>query len=237
MLPKFAPVDMLLVTGDITHDGDAESYREFGTQIERLGLPYRLIPGNHDNRETLRSCFGDLDHIPGQGPLNWAEDLGHIRVIGVDTLIDGATEGALGEETIGWLTAQLAATDGRPTMIAMHHPPIDTGIRSMDRIGLRDREALKPALAAAQGEVTIVCGHVHRMFVGSIFGRTVITAPSAVNVFDADFRDDAPKGFFCDPGGFMLHDWSGGFRSTPVPLIDGDGPYPFRPAAQASPGA
>ena len=41
--------DLILATGDISQDGSVEAYKSFMNIIGDLGVPYRWIPGNHDN--------------------------------------------------------------------------------------------------------------------------------------------------------------------------------------------
>lgn len=49
-------IDGIIVTGDISHEGQVNSYRFFFDEIESVDLPYSIIPGNHDNHETLLAC-------------------------------------------------------------------------------------------------------------------------------------------------------------------------------------
>ena len=228
MLPKLGTVDQVLVTGDISDDGGAESYAAFRDQIERLGLPYLLIPGNHDLREPLRAAFRDLDHIPQHGKIDWVHDLEDLRIIGLDTLVEGVAHGEVGATSAAFLSDALADAGQRPVLLTLHHPPFDTGIGFMDRLGLLDRELLAPILTGAANPVLIVGGHVHRAIFGSAFGHPAIIGPSVAHAIDADYRNDAPEGFYVQHGGFMLHDWLGGsFRSTNVSLTDKLGPFLF----------
>ena len=48
-LPEIGPVDMVIVAGDLTDFGTKEEYQRFCTLMEPLDLPYRAIPGNHDD--------------------------------------------------------------------------------------------------------------------------------------------------------------------------------------------
>ena len=53
-------------------------------------------------------------------------DCGPVRVVNVDTLIEGEAGGAIGAERIGWIERELEAADG-PVILAMHHAPV--GVR------------------------------------------------------------------------------------------------------------
>src|SRR6185295_5443774 len=47
----------------------------------------------------------------------------------------GTDGGALDGDRLAWVADRLAE-DPAPTILAMHHPPVDTGILAMDEIGL-----------------------------------------------------------------------------------------------------
>ena len=49
--------DLVLCTGDLVQDGEAEEYRRLVELLEPLAMPYYVIPGNHDDREGLRAAF------------------------------------------------------------------------------------------------------------------------------------------------------------------------------------
>ena len=224
---RLATVDALLVTGDIADDGDLESYRRFRVQIERLNTPYLLIPGNHDRREPLRECFRDQACVPREGKFNWVHDLSSLRVIGLDTVVADEGRGELDEQTLEFLSGTLSDEPEKPTLIAMHHPPFQSGIRFMDGIGLSGIAGLERVLAPATNDIRIVCGHVHNAITGSVGSRVALSGLATCSVFAADYREDAPVGFLVKPGGYTVHDWDNGFRSTSVTLDSSSGPYPF----------
>ena len=51
---KPAPA-LVLVTGDLVDAGSADEYANLRRILDRLPMPYRLIPGNHDERDTMRA--------------------------------------------------------------------------------------------------------------------------------------------------------------------------------------
>lgn len=224
-LPRLGPIDALLVTGDLSDDGSAQSYAMLRDTLGPLGLPVLPIPGNHDLREPMRAAFSDLDLFTDKGRLNWIKDIGPLRVVGIDTLVEGSGGGMIDQETADFLSTSLAF-DG-PILLAMHHPPFASGIRFMDDIGLAGTDLLAQCLAASPAEIRIVCGHLHMMTAGTIAGATAIVSPSTCSSFDIDFRPDAPVGFFPGGGGFMVHDWSGSFRSTHIASVHSSLPIPF----------
>ena len=49
--------NFILVSGDISGDGSAESYLLYKNKIESLKKPFFSIPGNHDNRDNFKLIF------------------------------------------------------------------------------------------------------------------------------------------------------------------------------------
>ncbi|WP_294607778.1 phosphodiesterase [Roseovarius sp.] len=226
-LDRLGPIDAVVVTGDLTDHGDAESYRLLRRQVERLGLPWFAIPGNHDLRAPMRAALGDLDYLPAEGRLNWTRDFADLRLIGLDTLIEGQGGGTLDRETLAFLEDALQARPDVPTLVALHHPPFACGIHFMDRIGLDATAPLADILGRARSEVRLIAGHVHNTFIGQVGPCIALTSAAISSSFPVDFRADAPVGFTTAPGGYMLHDWRDGFQSTCVSLASGTGPHPF----------
>ena len=50
--------DAILVTGDLAEHGDPAEYAVVRELASGLGAPVLALPGNHDDRDTLRRCFG-----------------------------------------------------------------------------------------------------------------------------------------------------------------------------------
>ena len=221
------PLDAVLVTGDISDDGSPESYAFARNELDRLGLPLLVIPGNHDGREAMRVAFADLPHMPESGLIDWFAEVGETCIVGLDTLVEGQGGGRLRPESLSLLGQSLTAAGDRPVIVALHHPPLRTGIKFMDAIGLENSSDLDPLLANAQGDLTIVSGHVHGVYQGRIGGHSVVTAPAICSAFALDRRDDAPVGFFKGPTGCALIDTGPGGVWSALPLDTADGPYPF----------
>ncbi|MDK3073694.1 phosphodiesterase [Sedimentitalea sp. JM2-8] len=221
-------LDAVLVTGDVSDDGTAESYRFARGQLDRLGLPLLAIPGNHDDRAEFRKAFADSPAMPSSGLIDWTTEIGDTVVIGLDTLVEGQGGGALRPESLAFLSEALARAGSRPVVVAVHHPPLRTGIRFMDAIGLEDIPALQATLAQAGGEIIVVAGHVHGVFQGRIGRHPVATAPAVSSAFALDLRPDAPVGFMTGPTGCAVFDTGPDGVWAAVPLEIASGPFPFQ---------
>lgn len=145
--------DLVLVTGDISQDETAASYQLAERALSRLGCPWFWIAGNHDEPALMAAVREIRAEV----------DLDGWRLLLLDTRVSGQPHGELGQARLASLAEQLEADD-RPTLIAMHHPPLPVGSQWLDDIGLTDREALWQTLAAYPQVRLILCGHIHQAF-------------------------------------------------------------------------
>lgn len=225
--PALGPLDAVLVTGDISDDGSPESYDLARSELERLALPVLVIPGNHDCREALRAAFRHLDQMPERGLVDWKAEVGDTWVIGIDTLVEGQSGGRIRPESLAFLGEALAGAGSRPVVVALHHPPMQTGIRFMDAIGLENIGALDVALAVETSEITILAGHVHSIHYGKLGRHRVATSPAICSAFSLDLRVNAPIGFMTGPTGCAILDTGPGGNWSAIPLDPSDGPFAF----------
>jgi Icc protein len=170
--------DAVLVSGDLAEHAADSEYEQVRALLARIEAPSYVLPGNHDDRDALHRHFA----VPGAGgqPVQYAVDLGSLRLVVVDSTLPGEDRGELGPERLSWLDTTLAAAPGTPTVVAMHHPPLSVGIPAWDAIGLAaaDRVALGELLGRHAQVKRVVAGHVHRAITGRVGGRSVFTVPS-----------------------------------------------------------
>jgi 3',5'-cyclic-AMP phosphodiesterase len=206
--------DLLLITGDMTERGDAESYRMLAEIISGYEIPVYLCLGNHDRRNNFCKHFQDAPK--NSDFVQYALTIGPLRLIVLDTLQEGRHGGAFCEQRAGWLTTQLAQDLTIPTIIAMHHPPVKTGIQWMEA----DEDELwterfSNVIADAPNIKAILCGHLHRQVSIGWKGTTVAicgsTAPQIMLDFsplDPEKPDNRPLIVDSAPA-YALHYWNG----------------------------
>ncbi|MCA3920224.1 phosphodiesterase, partial [Burkholderia sp.] len=169
--------DAVLVTGDLTDFGHDEEYGNLRGLLETLEIPYYLMIGNHDDRAGLRRAFAGRAELQDGEFVQYALDVGAVRVLALDSQVPGASHGDLCDARLAWLAAQLDAARDRPVIVALHHPPFVAGIGHMDKLRLAPAAAAKlDALLRGHPNVErVLCGHVHRtMF--TRFGGTLASA-------------------------------------------------------------
>ena len=217
--------DAVLVSGDLTHRSDARSYERVRELLAPLTMPVHVLPGNHDDREALRAWFTD-DAVAGahSDPFQYAVRCGAVRLVVCDTTQPGREDGRLDAGALAWLERELAAEPATPTIVAMHHAPLLTGIGPMDAIGLpaADRDALGELVSRFPSVRRVVAGHVHRACFGLLGGCPVFACPST----HLQVRLDAGPELVLEPAppAFALHTMlAGGEMVTLVqPVASGD---------------
>ncbi|MBB5443545.1 MULTISPECIES: phosphodiesterase [unclassified Paraburkholderia] len=224
--------DAVLITGDLVDQGDPQQYAHLKTLLAPLAIPYFLMVGNHDERNALRAAFPEREELRSGGEfVQYALDVGPLRVIALDSLVPGSSAGMLCDTRLAWLERQLDAARGKPVVVALHHPPFACGIGHMDEIRLDRAASHKLAALIAQhpNVERVLCGHVHRsMFVR--FGGTIASAiPAPAHQVALDFREDGPSAFVMEPPAYALHyyDPATGIVTHHAYVDAADGPYPF----------
>jgi Icc protein len=190
--------DYILVTGDLAHDEQLATYEALRELLGDWVSRCRLIPGNHDDRGLIRKVFPELVSVSAEF-INFSVETAGWRLIGLDSHIDGELHGQVGERQLRWLAAELSTYAAQPTILFIHHPPVPVHSAWLDRIGLRDADALIE-LARSFSQVRVICtGHVHQELSEVLDGLRIITTPSTSVQFlphqDELICDSIPPGF------------------------------------------
>ena len=193
--------DHLILTGDLAHDGQRNTYEQLRQALGNRADTAQAIPGNHDDRQHVGQVF-NLSNDSLASPSNrvtFAFSAGAWRVLGLDTLLPGSLRGELGAAQLAWLENELAANRDALTLIFLHHPPVEAGSAWLDKIGLTDRELLCRLIDSSPQVKLICCGHIHQEFESWIGSATVLAAPATSVQFTPGTEtlvvDDLPPGF------------------------------------------
>jgi Icc protein len=203
--------DLLVLSGDLVDAGTAPEYRRLRAMLDALRVPVCLMPGNHDRRAPLRQVFADHDYLGTEGRMFYHRDVRGLRLIALDSVIEGREGGDLDEAQLAWLDALLRGEPGLPVLMLLHHPPVATGFSRMDRISVAAESAarLGRVIAGAPQVRAVLCGHVHRSVQAVWQGVQVSVCPSAA--FQARLHlgrgrfEAAPD----EPPAYQLHYWDG----------------------------
>ena len=206
--------DLLLLTGDLTEHGTPASYQTLKNITDRLPFPVHFALGNHDDRGNFCSVFPGVP-VCTSGHVQYAFVRGALRFVVLDTLLVGQHGGAFTSHQAAWLDETLAADD-RPTILVLHHPPIETGNGWMtEDSGAPWVQRLAEVVGRHAHLIRMVSGHLHRAIVTGWHGTTLAVCPSSAPQVALDFRSidaENPDGrdmVVAEPPGFALHYWTG----------------------------
>ncbi|VVT10027.1 metallophosphoesterase [Hoeflea sp. EC-HK425] len=178
--------DRVVITGDLTHYGLEESYRELQVILEASSLKGKLAPrlmiGNHDNREMFASMFAETNR-DAAGFVQWTEETPAGLFVYMDTVDQGKHSGRYCQQRMDWLRTVLdgARAKGQRAYLFMHHNPVRVHVANADIIGIIDERALQALLAEYKDTVAhLFFGHCHYTLSGAVCGIPY-SAPRSTN--------------------------------------------------------
>jgi 3',5'-cyclic AMP phosphodiesterase CpdA len=221
----------IIASGDLTDTGTAAEYAALAAILRDGDIPIYLGVGNHDRRAGALAAFAaPMIAVDPAGFVQYVADIGPLRLVVADTVDEGRDEGEFCQIRAEWLAQALDAAPDRPTILAIHHPPIPCGIQWMDpppKAPWTGR--LAAALRGRDQVLTVVCGHIHRPYHGLFAGR-IVTVSAATSLqltlnFTAIDRRvaDGRQILLGEPPGFTLLAWDGE-RLTTHTCVAGDFP-------------
>lgn len=207
---------LLLVTGDLVErPDDIDSYRHMISLVGRWQGPVIWAVGNHDSRGGFRAVLPDVPN-DDNGFVQYETDHGGVRWIVLDTLDEGRHGGMICEKRAGWLKKRLRERKDVPTIIILHHPPVDTGIDWMSALSCENWvQRLEAVVRPARQVVGLISGHVHRPIATSFAGKLLAICSSTAPWLALDLEDIDPKNpdgralIVGDPPAYALHYWNG----------------------------
>ena len=221
--------DLVLVSGDLTHGATREQAEHAASLLDGLARPYRVVPGNHDDRVVLGEVFGDKAGVQVDGFVCHVTEAGPVRIIGLDSVDSGRAGGAFCPKRLAWLRDCLEEGGDAPTLLFMHHPPLKLGVPETDVDGFRGAAELGELVAAWPNIERILCGHIHLPTHSRWRGTIVTTAPSTAMDLDLDLTQPEHSRFrLSEPAYLLHHRLAGGTIVThSVRLSGAAGPYDF----------
>ena len=170
--------DLLAITGDLPADDGSRSAYEWITAAIPSGLEYIVIPGNHDNIETLFEVFG--------GGKN--QDPGFFEKLSLDQIDVLFTNTASNELPTEQLDALANVRPG--SVLFIHHPTKEVSGGWMDQTyPLGNRDEVDSAIAASNIR-HVFCGHFHTEHeIHADYSLYVTPSPA----FTVDLYADEPK--------------------------------------------
>ncbi|MBX3500171.1 MAG: metallophosphoesterase [Alphaproteobacteria bacterium] len=201
---RAAKPDLVINTGDATLDGcDREAdLRRAKAMHDALGLPYHVIPGNHDTGDSRnvgsRQAIDDVRrerYLEVFGADRWSRDVPGWRLVGINAqLLDSGL--AAEAEQAHFLRDALAGAPGRAVALFLHKPLFQHTVEEPQIGGWflthQARNNLLGLIAGADVRL-IASGHLH-LFRQTTPSMRHVWAPSTSFILPDYFEPDwGPK--------------------------------------------
>jgi 3',5'-cyclic-AMP phosphodiesterase len=161
-------IDLLVLGGDLSHDGSEASYRYINDSLETVDLLTRMVPGNHDRSDGIfKTSFSGLPSTERLG-LVW-------RAHFIDSRVPCEEFGQIPVSTFDYLRSAVLAEKLRHLLVLHHdifqlNPPHRPGITS----GIHD--LLKVFQSPSVEYAIILSGHRHRFAAVTIQNITLVNS-------------------------------------------------------------
>ncbi len=149
--------DLLLLTGDLSQDGQDSSYRLLQSLVSPLDIPTYWLPGNHDCVPVMEDVLRGTELIRPEKSFHAA---GWNFVL-LNSQVPGKVQGALAAAELSRLETMLQQSD-QPTVVALHHPPLVMASDWLDGSALQNPAALFAVLDRYPQVKLVLFGHVHQ---------------------------------------------------------------------------
>ncbi|WP_158866648.1 metallophosphoesterase [Leifsonia sp. AG29] len=173
-------LDAVVLSGDLSDDGSAASYRLLKATIEpwaaERGAEVVYAMGNHDGREGFEEVLGARESV---------RTVRGFRIVTVDTSVPGAGYGRVDSAQLERLRSALAEPAEQGSVVVLHHPPVMPTTALFDSLRLIGPEPLLEVCSAADVHA-ILCGHYHHSLVTRAGSARipVVVGPAVANTTD-----------------------------------------------------
>jgi hypothetical protein len=157
----------------------------------------------------------DID-TDGPSPLHYAVRLGGLRIVVLDSSVPGRAYGALCDQQLTWLRAELAEPAPDGTVLALHHPPLPSAMPLTAAMELQQSGGLVAAIAGSDVRI-VLAGHTHAVSAGSVAGIPVWTGGALASTTDALAAPGSSR-YLRAPGLARIDLFPGAVIATAIPV-------------------
>jgi 3',5'-cyclic-AMP phosphodiesterase len=152
-------LDLLLLTGNLSGDGNLQSYDYLQSLLNPLQIPTYWLPGNQD-------CAIAMSDILNMGMVSRRKSFqrGGWNFILLDSCVPGCEHGYLTDKTLDWLDSELKMLGDCPTLVALHHPPFPVNSAWLDTTTLKNPQEFFAVIDRYPQVKLVLFGHIHQEF-------------------------------------------------------------------------
>ncbi len=190
-----APLDAVLVTGDIADHGLASEYEQ-ARSVLAAPWPVLFCPGNHDGRAAFRRVLLGSE---GDMPINQVHRMPGAIFVLCDSTIPDNDDGYLTDETLVWLDTELGVDPVTPAFVVVHHQPVPLHTETSDMIRLSGEDRVAAVIERHPQVVAVLCGHAHSAAATMFAGRPLLAAPGVVSTSALPWEEHDSADFQAPP--------------------------------------
>lgn len=167
--------DLILMTGDMAHDGEAETYQVIAEALQALSAPVFFVLGNHDNAENAELVY---PLAPVQTDKHCVLEHWHIILLDSNHELEPAYyEGAVSEAELARIRALTEQHADKFLLIAMHHNLLAHDDRGIP-LQIRNHQQVTAQFEQLANLKAVLSGHVHQEFTIVRNGVCYLSTPS-----------------------------------------------------------
>jgi 3',5'-cyclic AMP phosphodiesterase CpdA len=194
-------IDFVLVPGDLTKDSEPYNHRAVKAMLDKLDVPYYVIPGNHDVKKDWmpKENWGISEFVnyyerhgyDDSGKSWYSLDVAPgLHLIGLDSAshpkFSNSWGGAVTDDQLEWLEEDLKANADKTAIVMVHHALIKHEGKDDPRYYVENSDAVKEILRE-HGVKTVITGHLHVTDIAEEDGLYDIASP-AISSYPLAFR-------------------------------------------------
>lgn len=200
------PYDFVVITGDISQDYSADSYRRFSDLVSPLKGKIFFLPGNHDDGPLMYRMLGEYG-------INTEKHVicGNWQFIFLNSEVYGVPHGWVQEDELRFLQDCVYQNPDLHTVVCVHHMPLLCHSAWLDSQTMHNQDEFNACLLRLNfnNKIKLVLtGHIHQEFdtmqsdiryIGSP-STSIQFAPNSAD-FALDYIGPGYRTFVFDPMG------------------------------------
>jgi Icc protein len=214
--------EAIVITGDLADLGEPDAYARLRGIVEpvaaELGAQLIWVMGNHDERGPYNQGLFDGEHT--DEPQDRVYDVNGLRVIALDSTVQGYHHGEITDAQLEWLANELATPAPHGTILALHHPPVPTPLLwAMEMLELHGQDRLAAVLEGSDVRA-ILAGHLHYSQHSTFAGIPVSVASATCYTLALAAKGRLLSGTNSNQAFNMVHVYENSISHSIVPLGD-----------------
>lgn len=173
-LSQHPQVKVVLLTGDLAEQASSSSYQHLANILANYDITFRCIPGNHDDFSVMQTVLNQPNYNCEKQLLlsdNW-------QVLMLNSQMPDANGGELAAIEIEFLKINLEQHPQRHTLVATHHPCVNTHSIWMDTMRITNSQEFIDLLKQHPQVKVVLTGHIHQELEQQFSSLQLLGTPS-----------------------------------------------------------